>query len=1226
MTRLKVVRCWTLIALTAISSTAAGESVRFDKGGVYPAPDSLNVREGTIAFDMTLLVDPAEVQAVGRYETIAAIGTTHGGLWGRYITFGCMNRKLLLEAGSADLSPHLLRCGGDWRVGQTYRMVLIYHHAMGMAVWCDGRQVASSWGDDRWLSFHACLDKLVLGSRFAHVENVEVHDRAMAREQVEALSGGDPPPASSADADRNRVIEQQRAALGLPDDALPTLAGGAALTVADVPVRDIKYIRKHAPIILDGDHNTLHPGLGLHLYHKPGPYVLTLEPGSRFNYITLCGGFKGELAARSVDGAGQTLWSPATRRFFARRIWSQPVAADEMIVTPHRWPDEIEGTNDNERDLALGLWDERSKLTEMRLQFVTEHKDGAGVTAASAEPLYPLPVEPADALVPEDLVNHIAMHHAVDERTVCLAQASPGASQTVALDTGDTLHLMVPPVSVDRFVDKVQLDLRIDADRPTALRLHIRDPEMPRITWHESDCRYVPGPRSGWQRALLTADPEDTVLPAGKVLWLSVTAGQPMSLRLGGADDTRLRVQTADRRDVLDQYRSRMGRLLRLRFSYLSEPRPWGRVKTADPESVLAGSGPYGWNLIGEFYRGLRTYRRLTPDDELFAQMDHWTHPRRSSPDVPLNLPGSPGTPRWALLQRECLRQYDRFVQWWIDNRQIDNGEFGGGPGDDTDLVNDWVSLYFMTGDEKVRASLAAVADLMWRDFMIDGLNHRYTDALHAYEDGTNANTVAALAYAGHPLWTERVLAMTRALRDDLLITTPAGHRHVINNYYGRGNLYPGEDQLVNALMFHPANYLMDYAEHPAATALCLDWFDAWYAHGDGELLTGRGARIDVKTDQSVGSDRNAQTAYGYRSFLYRLADATRDPRAIAVLDAHQLLPGRDDMHYLLIDGFDVARKLRNWSDAKGLPNAATNTSTRADFQTWVMPDRSYEWAYAGWAAHGDETVVEAALERLAKRLSGMMLMHTVAEQSADRVAISKNLLDHMMLGGAAHARNRWAMQHAVSWQGLGLDGAVWVNRSDDQALHARLYNFHTEAADVTVRLWRLLPGVYEARLGPDDDGDGAIDEVTWTTTLNVARLTPMPFVLPPNRTCLLKIDRVGPWGPPTWRRADLAVCAEDVRKVDGQWTIDVHNIGSRAAEPFEVELVDEDTVLWRGRVESLPAPLELIPSVVRLSVPKEVASRTSSWRVEVDAADHVPEVSEANNQAVWTALSSNED
>jgi hypothetical protein len=58
----------------------------------------------------------------------------------------------------------------------------------------------------------------------------------------------------------------------------------------------------------------------------------------------------------------------------------------------------------------------------------------------------------------------------------------------------------------------------------------------------------------------------------------------------------------------------------------------------------------------------------------------------------------------------EDLKLARQFVNWWIDNRQVPYGDFGGGISDDTDLTQQWPGLALMGVDpDKINASLRAV-------------------------------------------------------------------------------------------------------------------------------------------------------------------------------------------------------------------------------------------------------------------------------------------------------------------------------------------------------------------------------------------------------------------------------------------------------------------------------------------------------------------------------------
>ncbi len=89
----------------------------------------------------------------------------------------------------------------------------------------------------------------------------------------------------------------------------------------------------------------------------------------------------------------------------------------------------------------------------------------------------------------------------------------------------------------------------------------------------------------------------------------------------------------------------------------------------------------------------LNNYNRFIADlhDLLDANPDHWlarTYKYWVSRDIAdrpeFDIPEVPeGVPEWAHLQVEYLRQLERIAMYFIDKRQIRNGEFGGGLNDD---------------------------------------------------------------------------------------------------------------------------------------------------------------------------------------------------------------------------------------------------------------------------------------------------------------------------------------------------------------------------------------------------------------------------------------------------------------------------------------------------------------------------------------------------------------
>ncbi|MCL2069142.1 MAG: LamG domain-containing protein, partial [Oscillospiraceae bacterium] len=101
-------------------------------------------------------------------------------------------------------------------------------------------------------------------------------------------------------------------------------------------------------------------------------------------------------------------------------------------------------------------------------------------------------------------------------------------------------------------------------------------------------------------------------------------------------------------------------------------------------------------------------------------------------------LPVPAGVPVWAFKQVEFLRRYKRLINFYIDERQIENGEFGGGLSDDGDFLAMWVGLANMDCDrEKVMESHLRCLEAFYEQGMFtNGLPSIQSDELHSAEEG----------------------------------------------------------------------------------------------------------------------------------------------------------------------------------------------------------------------------------------------------------------------------------------------------------------------------------------------------------------------------------------------------------------------------------------------------------------------------------------------------------
>jgi hypothetical protein len=283
-----------------------------------------------------------------------------------------------------------------------------------------------------------------------------------------------------------------------------------------------------------------------------------------------------------------------------------------------------------------------------------------------------------------------------------------------------------------------------------------------------------------------------------------------------------------------------------------------------------------------------------------------------------------------------------------------------------------------------------------------------------------------------------------------------------------------------------------------------------------------------------------------------------------------------------------------------------------------LMGDDAREtYAYLAWLATGDKQYIGQALEATWRRITALFPMHTWAEQSADRVAVSKTLVDRLYLGGTPGKRNKLWPTHTVSWETRNEEFAAWVLQTTPTTLRVWLYNFEPRPQRSRMRTWGLEPGSYEVRLGPDGDGDERLDRSALTKTMDLSRNVPIELTLPARQLTLIEIRRQKE-STPLFPRPDLAVVTTDMsyNAKTGVLEYVVHNVGSAAAKEISVVVRADKREVAQKTIPVLEAPNDLMPRTVRFS--QTGLGNAKEIRVVVDPGNRVAEIWEENNEAVW--------
>ena len=226
--------------------------------------------------------------------------------------------------------------------------------------------------------------------------------------------------------------------------------------------------------------------------------------------------------------------------------------------------------------------------------------------------------------------------------------------------------------NMDGGLDGIAIDLPALKVKPThgeyvPLNIQIKDPLWPMRDMLDFSFSVKPGePHTLW------LDTRDRILPNGKSLYITIASA---SAEFGP--------------DALE------GAELRLIF------KPWKDAKVEHVADRFTQVRDNYANMVEESVgsRRLNLFNRYDADITDLLRVDpenvqgriYWHEMNREQIKPPFTLPTAPpGVPQWAFLQVEDLGYLKRLMNWYIDNRQIENGEFGGGLSDDSDFLNWW--------------------------------------------------------------------------------------------------------------------------------------------------------------------------------------------------------------------------------------------------------------------------------------------------------------------------------------------------------------------------------------------------------------------------------------------------------------------------------------------------------------------------------------------------------
>ncbi|WP_372782821.1 LamG-like jellyroll fold domain-containing protein [Phenylobacterium sp.] len=738
-------------------------------------------------------------------------------------------------------------------------------------------------------------------------------------------------------------------------------------------------------------------------------------------------------------------------------------------------------------------------------------------------------------------------------------------------------------------LDGVAIDIPALKVKPTQgetfpLNIQIKDPIWPMRNLLDISVSVKPGEaRTVW------LDTRDRILPNNS-LYLTF-AGDGADFDAAQLDGARIRLVFKDRAAGLPEHVADRLNQVKDNWGFLVEEHT-----ASKRESLYARVVADATDLL-----------RVDPDNRIGRE--YWADIAfHSQGPLPFVQPTPPaGVPLWAFRQLEDLKLVHHFVDWWIDNRQVAYGDFGGGISDDTDLVEQWPGLALMGVEpERIRASHIALADSAYKNGMFTGgLSTIMTDELHSYEEGINSNSEAMYINWGDPKVVERLMT-TLAAYDRIIQPNAAGHLHFKTSWFSGAKVFSegpwewGKDQ--SYLVLHPALLMAGFNGDPTAKKYVIGLADGILVHAktgpNGE--TTWPDEINWRTDETRGVLPVNTPAMQLLWGAYRLSG---DAKYLAPLIAAEAKGGTRALTEFNENLLDVLGKRADWG-----PEAVKRGSA---------PGASNFDRYLAWQAGGDKRYLEDLYGEEIRTANQRMYTQTEGHWWSDRVEVPSELLQRSRLGGVALKRN-WIWPGAtVSWRFDKPEAAEQVAILVPGATpnHFKVIAYNTADRPVTAVMtgWNVTSGEWRMTSGVDADGDDRADAPEGRTVA-LWKSGPVNVTFAPRRTTVLDFTLATP-GPQASNAPDLGIGAEDVIRKGRNLSVTVHSLGDLDASAGEVTLEDATgKIVARAATPPLKAPKDLKPktATVNLALPPGFDPKDARVRVVLRNGGH--EITQLNN------------
>ena len=1047
-------------------------------------------------------------------------------------------------------------------------------------------------------------------TRGGDIDEVRIYDRPLADANIATLAKGEAPALSAlpartlADA-TTRAEWLLRYGFNRANDVPPALPAGPSVAIRKVEIHEAYDLKRWWWKANDGIRETTWPGVynrsrltgrndyfqlpDWDCYFDSGKSVTFALPNEPVNRVEIAGSAWGKMellpAATSLENAyaakaEATLFERPKAQEKTVNALSQPLAGRQIRFT------------NVEQEEPIG---------ELAAYNVTAGAQPAGSTKLA----FKLSAATADDASLAPLQKFIAGRFAADERATLVATpAAEAAASTPAATTSGLpiVHIVVPDTwdNLTDGLDGIALDLPALNVKPThgalfPINIQVRDPLWPMRAALDFTCSVKPG-----EAKTLWLDLRDRLLPAKRGLLVSI-AGAGADFNAAALVGAELRLvfkprDAARAEHELDRFTQAKDLYAMLVEEHPSSPKlnTWVRFK-GDLEDLLRVNPDH---VLGQQYAAA-------------AGIPGAVRPKFTQPTAP------DGVPLWAFRQTHLLGQVQHFVDYYIDHRQSDYGDFGGGISDDVDLLNTWPGVALMGIEpEKIKLSNRRLLDAAFKNGMFtNGLPTIQADELHSYEEGINCLAQNLIVDFGNPQQLERAMATSRGV-ESITGVNAAGHRHIRSSYYSGTKMAEdgpwGWSKPYSYLVCQVPQLVVEYNGNPAAKKIQLELADGLLAHRRTD-----GGRNAFPTSIHFSDDKEGDYGRGFSPWhmFWGAWKWTGDKKYLApIVDSSAMTINANALDLLDLRKDWAARNTPPSGAGRGNPNTAGELrpgNRAAGF-------RGSLGEHFAWQSDGDKSHLERVYAQQIESCASNEYIETEGSLWIDRVGAPTTELQRARLGAVALVRNGLFPGHAVSWNfaapATGKSVAILVPNATPTGFKVIAYNLETSPVRASMTGWNVDPGLWEITQGVDANNDDVADSTPAVREEKFERSRSLEFMLPPRATTVLTL-KLKTSGTPYWSRPDIGFTREDVAVSSDGLHVKLHSLGSVPAPASLLVLRDATgRELARAVTPALAAPVDLQPKVADIVMKLPANTSLEGATLAVDPDDALGEITALNN------------